>query len=253
MSNYVVFCNISGLKPMQATLLEQAGCRVLGDVVEFELLREQEESSDEFRDRGARWIGRELSRLNVLTGILYKAASLRFEPPTGNVTVNVGAAWGHAPQMPPSHAGWSDEGLEFRVSAWDIASHTEDTVLRFVMLDSICESAGVSQEWIDRGTWPPRFAEVRLIRNLLVHGSAEPNQEVLKYLEVCTRSIPGNRFINRHKHLELARLRSAHLVLSVWRVVVNDCVESEVELSSYQPASLRGCIIEDQGPYSIYR
>jgi len=237
---------------LHVTLLEQAGCRVLGDILTFKLLREQEESSDEFRDRGARWIGRELSRLNVLTCNLLKAVSLSFEPPAGDITVNVAAAWGHAPQMPPSHIGWSDEGLEFRVGAWDIACHTDDDVLCFVMLDSICESAGVPQKWTDRDAWPPRFAEVRLIRNLLVHGSEKPNPEVLKYLEVCTRSIPGNRYTNRHKHLELARLRSAHLVLSVWRVVVNGIVESEVELFSDQPASLRGFIVEDQGPYSIY-
>lgn len=252
MSNYVVSCNISGLKPMHITLLEQAGCRILEDVVTFELLREQGESGDEFRERGARWIGRELSRLNVLTGNLLKASSIRFEPPTGNITINVAAAWGHAPQKPPNHSGWQDEGLEFRVSAWDIASHTDDNVLRFVMLDSICESAGVPREWTDRDVWPPRFAEVRLIRNLIVHGSEQPSPEVLQYLEVCTKSILGNRFTNRHKHLELARLRSAHLMSSVWRVIVNCCVEGEVELFSSRPASLRGIIVEDQGPYSIY-
>lgn len=140
---------------------------------------------------------------------------------------------------------------EFRLSAWDIASHTEDTVLRFVMLDSICESAHVPQDWMNKDSWPPRFAEVRLIRNLLVHGTEVPKGEVLQYLHVCTKSIPGNRFTSRYKHLDLARLRSAHLVLSVWRVVMNDCVEADVELFSEDSASIFGCVIEEQGPYSI--
>lgn len=272
MSNYVVSCKVSGLKSLHITLLEQAGSRVQEDLVIFDLSREQEETSDEFRDRGARWIGRELSRINVLTGILFKATPPSFEPVPGNINVNIatassdatqvprlayspftcGTAWSHAPQMPPNHAGWSDEGLEFRLSAWDVASHTEDTVLRFVMLDSICESALVPRKWDNKDSWPPRFAEVRLIRNLLVHGTKVPNEEVLRYLEVCTRSIPGNRFTSRYKHLDLARLRSAHLVLSVWRVVMNDCVEADVELFSKKSASLSGCAIEEQGPYSIY-
>ncbi len=251
MSNYVVSCKVLGLKSLHINLLEQAGCRVEEDLVIFDLSREQEESSDEFRARGARWIGRELSRINVLTSNLFKATSLSFEPAPGNVNVNIDAAWSHAPQMPPQHVGWTDAGLEFRLTAWDVASHTEDTVLRFVMLDSICESAGVPQDWINQDSWPPRFAEVRLIRNLLVHGAEVPKQEVLRYLEVCARFIPGNRFESRYKHLELAQLRSAHLVLSVWRVVVNGCVEVDVELFSDQPASRGGFVIEDQGPYPI--
>jgi hypothetical protein len=237
---------------MHVNLLEQAGCRVTEEVVTFGLLRDKEDSSDEFRERGERWIRRELSRLNALTGYLLEANSISFEPPTGNITINVAAVWGHAPQMPPRHAGWLDEGHEFRIGAWDIASHTENNVLRFVMLDSICESAGVPRNWVNKAAWPHRFAEVRLIRNLIVHGSEQPNSEVLQYLEACTKSILGNRFTNRHKHLELARLRSAHLMSCVWKVVVNGCVDCEVELFSDRPVGLSGIVLEDQGPHSIY-
>lgn len=253
MSNFVVSCKVVGLKSLHVMLLEQAGCCVEDDLVIFELSREQEESNNEFRDRGARWIGRELSRINVLTSNLFKVNTLSFEPTLGDTSINLGTVWSQAPQMPPKHVGWSDEGLEFRVAAWDVASHTEDIVLRFVMLDSICESAGVPREWIEEDSWPPRFAEVRFIRNLLVHGTEMPSHQVLRYLEVCTKCIPGNRFTSRHKHLELARLRSAQLVSSVWRVVMNGCVEADVELFSDQPASIGGWLIEDQGPYSIYR
>jgi hypothetical protein len=251
MSNYVVSCKVLGLKSLHINLLEQAGCRVEEGLVTFDLSREQEESSDEFRARGARWIGRELSRINVLTSNLFKATFLSFEPAPGNINVNIFTAWSHAPQMPPHHAGWTDEGLEFRLAAWDVASHTDDTVLRFVMLDSICESAGVPQRWINQDSWPPRFAEVRLIRNLLVHGTEMPKNEVRHYLAVCARSISGNRFTSRYEHLELAQLRSAHLVLSVWRVVLRGCVKVHVDLFSDQPASRGGFVIEDQGVYPI--
>lgn len=249
MSNYVISCTVSGLKDLHTKLLQQAGCCVSKDVVKLNFLREKGESSDELRNRGERLIGRELSRLNALTGDPFTAAAVKVEPPPGSVTINVAAAWAHAPQMPPNHTGWSEKGLEFRLSAWDIASHTEDTVLRFVMLDSICESAGVSRNWTNKDDWPPRFAEVRLIRNLLVHGSETPKQEVCQYLEACTKSIPESRFTVRYKHLELARLRSPHLLLSVWRIVIDGCVETEVDLHSEQPADLGGIFTIDNGPF----
>jgi hypothetical protein len=153
--------------------------------------------------------------------------------------------------MPPKHTGWSDDAVEFRLSAWEVARHSEDIVLRFVMLDSICESAKVTQDWADNESWPPRFAEVRLIRNLLVHGSERPKEQVRRYLETCTVSIPTSRFTGRHKHLELARLRAPHLMSAVWKIVINDCVDSQIELSCGQPASLKGIILLDQGPYPI--
>jgi len=230
-------------------LLEQAACRISEEAVEFDLTQESDESSDEFRDRGARWIGRELSRVNALTGELLKATSLRTDPSPGGTTIQVAAAWGHQVQIPPTHTGWPDDAVEFRLSAWDVARHTEESVLRFVMLDSICESAGVLQDWTNEQTWPPRFAEVRLIRNLLVHGSKTPNKQVRRYLETCTISTPINRFTGRHKHLELARLRSPHLKSAVWSIVINDCVDAEINLRSAQPASLSGIILLDNGPH----
>lgn len=252
MVDYVVSCEISKVTPLQVALLEQAGCRVQEEVVEFELQRLQEETSDEFRERAGRWIRRELSRLNVLTGNLLKYRSLKIDPPPGGVTVTVAAAWGHAPQSPPCHVGWLKEGAEFRVTAWDVASHAEDLILRFVILDSICESAGVLQTWHNKDSWPPRFAEIRLIRNLLVHGSPDAKREVKQYLDSCIGSMPGNRFTNRHSHIELARLRAPHLTAAVWNIVINDCVETEVEIFCDKPAGLKGIIIETQGPHSIY-
>ncbi len=232
-------------------LLEQAGCRVCGEEVEFELTRTNDEDSDEFRDRGARWIARELSRVNALTGKLLKATSLRVDPSPGHQTINVAAVWEHQDQMPPSHSGWPNGAIEFRLSAWAIARHTDDPTLRFVMLDSICESAEVPQKWADYSTWPPRFAEVRLIRNLLVHGSMTPNSEVRRFLERFTISIPGNRFTGRYKHLELARVRSAHLMSAVWAIVINDCVDVQIDLRPAQPATLQGFLLVDKGPYPI--
>lgn len=253
MSEYVFQCTVLGLLEPHSVLLKQAGCRVSGEEVEFDLTRTSNEKSEEFRDRGARWIGRELSRVNALTGKLFKASSLRVNPSPGSITVNVAGVWDHQDQIPPSHSGWSNDATEFRLSAWDIARHTDDHVLRFVMLDSICESAMVPQDWIDESSWPPRFAEVRLIRNLLVHGSMTPNYKVRLFLERCTKSVPINRFAGRRDHLELARMRSPHLMSAVWQIVINDCVDVQVDLRCAEPATLRGILLIDKGPYPAER
>jgi hypothetical protein len=142
--------------------------------------------------------------------------------------------------------GWSEEALEFILSAWGVASHTEDLVLCFVMLDTICKAAEVSQDWVDKAKWPPRFAEVRLIRNLLVHGVKTPKPQVREYLEFCTNSIDSNRFENRYQHLELARFRCSHLKSAVWKVV-----KDEVDLLSEEPATLRGILLIDNGPHPL--
>lgn len=251
MSNYVVTCEIPGLTSLQSTLLEQAACRMADEKVEFELARNCDEPSDDFRNRCARWISRELSRLNALTGKLLKAISLEINPSPGGITINCSAGWAHQVQFPPNHVGWSEDSLEFILSAWGIANHTEDLVLCFVMLDTICEAAEVAQNWVDRDKWPPRFAEVRLIRNLLVHGVKIPKPQVREYLQLCANSIDFNRFENRYQHLELARFRRSHLKSAVWKVVMNKVVEDEVDLHSEEPATLRGILIYDSGPHPV--
>lgn len=249
MSNYVVTCEIPGLTSLHSTLLAQGGCRITDEKVEFELARNSDESSDEFRNRCARWIGRELSRLNALTNKLLKATSINIDPSPGGYVLKASAGWFHRGQLPPSHVGWSDESLELILSAWEVASHTEDVVLCFVMLDTICEAAGIPQVWVDKTKWPPRFVEVNLIRNLLVHGSEKPNSHVRNYLEFCTESIGSNRFENRHHHIELARFRCSHLKSAVWKVVMNKVVDDEVDLLSEEPATLRGILLIDNGPH----
>lgn len=248
---YVFYCTVPGLRDPERFLLAQADCRIQEECVEFNLSRAPDEGSDQFRDRGARWIGRELSRVNALTGRLLRATSLRVEPTPGSITIRVAAAWDHQVQIPPSHCGWSNDAVQFRLSAWDIARHTEDPVLRFVMLDAICESASVCQDWIDQSRLPPRFAEVRLVRNLLVHGSPNPKDQVREYLGLLRSPVPINRFIGRFEHIELARIRSPHLLSAVWKIVINDCVDISIELNAAEPATSSGIFLLDLGPYPI--
>ena len=118
---YEFTCSIDNLDDLARSLLEQANCRTEDASVEFTLTLLKDEGSDEFRERGARWIGRELSRVNVLTGRLLRATSIRIEPSPGPTTIRAGAAWDHQPQLPPSHCGWSDEGAQFRLNAWDLS------------------------------------------------------------------------------------------------------------------------------------
>jgi hypothetical protein len=187
----------------------------------------------------------------VLTGRLLRATSLRAEPSPGSITVRVAAGWDHQVQMPPSHCGWSNEAVQFRLSAWDTARHTEDPVLRFVMLDVICESASVSQDWKDQSRPPPRFAEIRLIRNLLVHGRQSPNDQVFQYLRLLRPPVPICRFSGRSEHIELARIRSPHLLSAVWKIVINDCVDIKLDLNAAEPASFSAILLLDRGPYPI--
>ncbi|MEW8557987.1 MAG: hypothetical protein AB2588_08365 [Candidatus Thiodiazotropha sp.] len=250
-SPYLFRCTVPGLREPETSLLAQADCQIQGESVEFNLNRDPDEGSDHFRDRAAQWIDRELSRVNALTGRLLRTTSLQAEPSPGLFTVRADAAWDHQAQMPPSHNGWSNEAVQFRLSAWDTARHTDDPVLRFVMLDAICESASVSRDWIDLTQLPPRFAEVRLIRNLLVHGSPYPSDQVRQYLELLGSSIPKNRYSGRLDHIELARFRSAHLLSAVWKIVINDCIDIDVELFADEPASTSGTILLDRGPYPI--
>lgn len=248
-SSYSFFCIVPGLREPESSLLAQANCRIRGESVEFNLHRTPDEGSDHFRNRGARWISRELSRVNALTGRLLRATSLRAEPSPGSITARVAAAWDHQIQMPPRHCGWAREGVQFRLGAWDIARHTEDVILRFVMLDAICESASVNQAWTDLSRLPPRFAEVRLIRNLLVHGSPIPKNQVQQYLRLLSAPVPASRFDGRYEHIELARFRSPHLLSAVWKIVINDCVDIEIDLHAAEPASTSGFLLIDRGPY----
>lgn len=248
-SSYLFLCTVPGLREPESSLLAQANCRIRGESVEFSLDRTPDEGSDQFRNRGAQWIARELSRVNALTGRLLRATSLRAEPSPGSIAVRVASAWDHQVQMPPRHCGWSNEGVQFRLGAWDIARHTEDVILRFVMLDAICESASVNQAWTDSSRLPPRFAEVRLIRNLLVHGSRNPRDQVRQYLGLLRSPVPASRFAGRFEHIELARTRSPHLLSAVWEIVINDCVDIELDLLATEPASMSGILLLDRGPY----
>lgn len=248
---YVFYCTVHGLREPERFLLAQADCRIQGELVEFNLNRARDEGSDQFRDRGAQWIGRELSRVNALTGRLLKATSLRVEPSPGSITIRIFAAWDHQVQMPPRHCGWSNDAVQFRLSAWDIARHTEDPVLRFVMLDAICESASVCQDWPDQSGLPPRFAEVRLIRNLLVHGKPSPNNQVRQYLRLLRSPVRISRFSGRFEHIELAKVRSPHLLSAVWKIVINDCIDIPIELNAAEPATASGIFLLDRGPYPI--
>lgn len=244
---YSIKFTIPGLQEPERSLLAQAECRINGETVDFLLLRRPEDDDEQFTRLAHRWIARELSRVNVLTGKLLKATDLCTEPPLG-VTIRVPTGWDHQAQAPHSHCGWSDESAEFRVGAWDVARHSNDPVLLFVMLDAICESACVTQAWIDKDRIPPRFAEVRIIRNLLVHGSESPNEDVARYLSLYTPSIPKSRFSNREDHLNLARMRSAHLLSAVWQIVLNDIGEDEHNLREVEPASQGGIILISHGP-----
>lgn len=250
-SSYSFLYSVPGLREPESSLLAQANCRVRGESVEFNLDRTPDEGSDHFRNRGARWIARELSRVNALTGRLLRATALHANPSPGSITVQVASAWDHQVQMPPRHCGWSNEGAQFRLGVWDVARHTEDVILHFVMLDAICESASVNQDWTDTSRLPPRFAEVRLIRNLLVHGRLIPKDQVLRYLGLLRSPIPASRFTGRFEHIELARFRSPHLLSAVWKIVINDCVDIELDLQAAEPASASGLLLLDQGPYSI--
>ncbi len=247
MSTYVFNCKIEGLKPEDKTLLEQAGCRFSNGSWEFDLIRKDGESGDDFRQRGRQWLERELARLTVLTASLCEFKDLNATPSPGGITVKLQTAWGHRPQMPDSHVGWGDSSAEFRASAWVVAKKTNDIVLEFVMLDCICESANVTQKWTDRDTYPPRFAEVRILRNLLVHGQNSPRQEVLQYLDRF-RTVGSSRYSDRDNHLKLAQSRSAHLQSAVWHIVVNDCVDEDVDIRASEPASQGGLVIVDEGP-----
>ncbi len=250
-SSYLFLCSVPGLREPQSSLLAQANCRVHGESVEFHLDRTPDEGSDHFRNRGAQWIARELSRVNALTGRLLRATALHAKPSPGSITVQIAAAWDHQVQMPPRHCGWSREGAQFRLGVWDIARHTEDVILRFVMLDTICESASVNQDWTDTSRLPPRFAEVRLIRNLLVHGRSSPKVQVLQYLELLRSPVPTSRFTGRFEHIELARFRSPHLLSAVWKIVINDCIDIELDLQAAEPASPSGFLLLDRGPYPL--
>lgn len=141
--------------------------------------------------------------------------------------------------------------MQFRLGAWDIARHTEDGILRFVMLDAICESASVNQDWTDPSRLPPRFAEVRLSRNLLVHGSPSPKDQVRQYLGLLRSPVPASRFAGRFEHIELGRIRSPHLLSAVWKIMINDCVDIQLNLQATEPASTSGFLLLDRGPYPI--
>lgn len=245
---YSIQFTIPGLKEPERSLLAQAECHIEGETVGFLLLRRPEDDDEQFTRRANRWIARELSRVNVLTGKLLKATDLCTEPPLG-VTIRLPTGWVQQAQVPHSHCGWSEESAECRIGAWDVARHSNDPVLLFVMFDAICESACVTQAWIDKDRMPPRFAEVRLIRNLLVHGSESPNEDVARYLSLYNPSIPKSRFSNREDHLNLARMRSAHLLSAVWQIVLNDIVDAEQSLMEDEPASQGGIILFSHGPF----
>jgi hypothetical protein len=85
---------------------------------------------------------------------------------------------------------------------------------------------------------------------LLAHGSYKPKKEVQQYLKLLRDIVPIDRFSGRFKHIELARIRSSHLLSAVWKIVVNDCVEIDVNPREAEPAGDFGAILlEDQGPY----
>lgn len=95
---------------------------------------------------------------------------------------------------------------------------------------------------------PPRFTEVRLLRNLLVHGSQYPSEEVGQYLFFFNSSVGSSKFTNRDDHLDLARMRSAHLLSAVWQIVINDVVGSNHAFRVNEHATHGGIILIDQGP-----
>jgi hypothetical protein len=220
-SDYCFTARIPGLQEPELTLLVQADCHVDGESVCFRLNRRSVEDDEQFMWRAKQWITRELSRVNVLTGKLHRAFDLSANPPLG-VSIRVPGAWLHQVHIPSMHYGWSNESAEFRIRAWDVARHTEDPVLRFVMLNIICEAAEVNRDWNNKDEMPPAFAEIRIIRNLLVHGSRSPGEEASSYLRLCSPSIPGCRFSGREDYLRLAITRSAHLLSPVWGIVIND-------------------------------
>ena len=248
-TTYSFSCTVSALREPETSVLAQAGCSIQGDAVKFQLKRNRGEKSDQFRNRGAQWIARELSRVNVLTGRLLRATSITVEPSPGAQRIVLDPIWDHCIQKPPRHCGWLKPGAEFRLRAWDTASHTEDVILRFVMLDVICESAAVSQEWKNDLCQPPRFAEVRLLRNLLVHGENRPRDSELKYLQLLLPAVRASRFDNQDEHLKLAESRSPHLLEAVWNIVISDCVDIEIDLQTSAPASVSGYFITSRGPY----
>jgi hypothetical protein len=250
LGTYSIKFIVPGLQEPERSLLAQADCQTKGESVDFLLQRRSEDDDEQFTRRANRWIARELSRVNVLTGKLLYAKDLCTEPGLG-VAIRVPTAWDHQVQMPNSHCGWSDESAEFRIDAWDVARHASDPILRFVMLNTICESACVNQAWLEKDRMPPRFAEIRLIRNLLVHGSQSPKEDVARYLGLYNPSIPNSRFSNRDDHLNLARMRSAHLLSAVWQIVINDIVDIEQNLRPNEPATQGGILLIDHGPFPI--
>lgn len=232
---YKFACRVSGLQDHDRILLGRAGCSVDADTVRFDLERYEGEDSDDFRQRGSRWIARELSRLFALTGRVHDVEEINVRPFL-DVTIRCAPSWIHGPQMPQKHLGWSNAGVVFRVSTWEVASTTDNEILRYVLLDSICESAGVCQNWVIKDSFPPRFAEVRIIRNLLAHGARLPRQEVQKYINFFRDRLPADRFEGRPCHLDLALMRKASLLSAVWKVVLRDCADSDVSLEELDPA-----------------
>ena len=59
----------------------------------------------------------------------------------------------------------------------------------------------------------------------------------------------ASRFDGRYEHIELARFRSPHLLSAVWKIVINDCVDIEIDLQAAEPASTSGFLLIDRGPY----
>jgi hypothetical protein len=249
LGQYKFACRVSGLQDLDRVLLGQAGCSVDADTVRFELERfEEEESDDELRQRGSQWIARELSRLFALTGRVHSVEEISISPSLG-VTIKCALSWTHYPQMPQKHLGWSDAGVIFRTSTWEIASNADNEILRYVLLDSICESAGVRQDWGNQDDFPPRFAEVRLIRNLLAHGDEFPKSNVRKYMNFFRDRFPVDRFKGRPWHLDLALTRKAPLLSAVWKVVLRDCADPCVSLEESDPAMINPSIIYiERGP-----
>ncbi len=233
---YFIQLIIPGLQEPERSLLAQAQCLIEGDTVAFHDLRRREHNDEHITRQANRWIAREVSRVNVLSRRLLMAQDLWTEPPIG-VDIRAPTGWDNQAQVPDLHCGWSDDSVEFRISTWDVARHSNEPAMRSVMLDTICESARVAREWIDKYRLPPRFAEARLNRNLLGHGSEKPNEDLTTYLCLCHPSIPNNKLSNREAHLNLARMRSALLIEAVWKTVINDITEIEHDLKEHEPAS----------------
>jgi hypothetical protein len=63
--------------------------------------------------------------------------------------------------------------------------------------------------------------------------------------------MPASRFAGRFEHIELARIRSPYLLSAVWKIVINDCVDTQLDLQADEPASGSGILVIDRGPYPI--